>query len=194
MCGPGVTVMVHLCSDGHSHTQVPLHSNVGTLHVVNGSYKPGGSSCTAGGSALGWWVAAVWKFVLISLLSSLQSLLQLDRHTVYSIITNFMSTREEGEGTDARTTLELSRLGECLTFTYSEGSVALRGESWKGCGAEETRLISCCFGGACCPAFTHTPSLCRAEGPGCRLHLRLHPGHGWGERSSQPPGGLPDRA
>uniref|UniRef100_A0A8D0EGD8 MMS19 nucleotide excision repair protein n=1 Tax=Strix occidentalis caurina TaxID=311401 RepID=A0A8D0EGD8_STROC len=34
-----------------------------------------------------------------------QSLLQLDRHTVYSIITNFMGTREEGEGADARTAL-----------------------------------------------------------------------------------------
>ena len=80
------------------------------------------------------------------LCSSLQSLLQLDRHTVYSIITNFMGTREEGEGADARTTLGLCRLGERLAFAFSESSVSLPGESWKGSGAGETGLISCCFG------------------------------------------------
>ena len=62
------------------------------------------------------------------LCSSLQSLLQLDRHTVYCIITNFMGTREEGEGVDARTTLGLSRLGEWLAFAFSEGSCFAWGE------------------------------------------------------------------
>lgn len=46
------------------------------------------------------------------LCSSLQSLLQLDRHTVYSIIVNFMSSREEGEEADSKSTSGLSRLGE----------------------------------------------------------------------------------
>lgn len=57
--------------------------------------------------------------------------MQQDRYTVYSIITNFMATREEGEGADARTTLGSLGLGEWLAFSCSERSVALPGESWK---------------------------------------------------------------
>lgn len=58
--------------------------------------------------------------------------MQLDRHTVYSIITNFMSTREEGEGADARAALGLLRLGKLLAFTFSKGCVALPGRAGKG--------------------------------------------------------------
>lgn len=78
--------------------------------------------------------------------SSLQSLLQLDRHTVYSIITNFMNTREEGEGADARATLTLLRLGKLLTFTFSKGSVALPGRSGKGLWGwgSSADLMPCC--------------------------------------------------
>lgn len=57
--------------------------------------------------------------------------MQLDRHTVYSIITNFMSTREEGEGADARAALGLLRLGKLLAFTFSKGCVALPGRAGK---------------------------------------------------------------
>lgn len=72
--------------------------------------------------------------------------MQLDRHTVYSIITNFMSTREEGEGADARATLGLLRLGKLLAFTFSKGSVALPGKLGKrlwGWGSS-VDLMPCC--------------------------------------------------
>uniref|UniRef100_A0A669PT29 MMS19 nucleotide excision repair protein n=1 Tax=Phasianus colchicus TaxID=9054 RepID=A0A669PT29_PHACC len=77
-----------------------------------------------------------------------QSLLQQDRYTVYSIITNFMATREEGEGTDARTTLGLLGLGERLAFSCSERSVALLGESWEGLWGpfvEELFEVTSCY-------------------------------------------------
>lgn len=101
-----------------------------------------------------------------------------------------MASREEGERVDARTMVGLLGLGEWLAFSCSERSVALPGQSWKGLWGWGNGLISCSVGELGFP----TPFFCRAERPGCRLHFRLHPGDGWGERSPQPDGGLPDCA
>lgn len=42
-------------------------------------------------------IVFVLLFYLCPFFSTLKSLLQVDRHTVFSIITNFMRSREEGE-------------------------------------------------------------------------------------------------
>lgn len=49
-------------------------------------------------------------FHLLSFFPTLKSLLQVDRHTVFSIITNFMRSREEGERWDYLRSLKSERL------------------------------------------------------------------------------------